>query len=319
MADNFIYIPEVNPVIFYDTDRENLPKYFTKHFEKWMFTERFYDWQQREEYCQVWQTEDIIRLQFESTFDPIVVRLLNSDGDAVIELPALIGLPNQFLPNTYSFEVEMSLAGLDTGCYRLQILLGSEGPDQKILISDCQYISSTPVDNTVCLEYWDTKRFHKDVVWATGIKFQFRVHGSLGFLDKARKDEFYRDDRYNPTLLNSKASKQWPLYFGNEFGIPDDIFNLIDEIWGCDNVLVDGKPFGLSDNSKVEPIDIGFEYPKRGFKYIVEEGINRNSRIYAVNTDTTKKLLTTIIVEAKVFGDTSNQGSSNAVPVINIE
>ena len=43
------------------------------HFEKYPFEERLYYWQQRENYRQVWQTTDIIRLQFESNFDPIIV------------------------------------------------------------------------------------------------------------------------------------------------------------------------------------------------------------------------------------------------------
>jgi hypothetical protein len=54
-------------------------------------------------------------------------------------------------------------------------------------------------------------------------------------------------------------------------------------------------------------------------KLVVEEGINRYSKIVALNVDTTKKIMANIIVDAKVFGDVSNQGSSNAVPVKNIE
>lgn len=318
MADNTIYIPEVNPVMFYESDRANLEKYYTKHFEKWMFPERILDWQQPEEYCQIWQTTDIIKLQFESTFDPIVVKLLDSDGNIAIELPALIGLPNIFLPGTFSFEVSMSLADLETGCYTLLIELGT-GDSQKLLVSGCQYISAEQIPNSIILEYWHSAKYHKDVVWATEIKMQYRVHGHFGFLEKTRTDTMYRDQRYNPAILQSKSVKQWPLYFGDEFGLPDDHINLIDEIFGCDNVLVDGKPFGLTDNNKSEFIEIGYEYPKRGVKYTVEEGINRNSRIYAVETDTLKKLATTIIVDAKVFGDTANQGSGNTVPVITIE
>ena len=120
MASNFIYIPELNPVIFYETVRENLPKYFTKFMGDFMFSERQYAWQQRSDYIQVWQTTDIINLQFESTFDSIIVKLLDENGDAVIELPALIGLPNKFITNTFSFEMNMSLADLETGYYRLQ-------------------------------------------------------------------------------------------------------------------------------------------------------------------------------------------------------
>lgn len=329
MPDNFLYIPELNPIIFFEVGKTNLPKYFTKQFEDYPFAERQYYWQQREDYLQVWQTTDIINLQFESTFDPIIVKLLDDEGTAVITLPALIGLANKFLTNTWSFEVMMSLAGLTTGCYRLQIEAGTGG-GLKTYLSDCQYISSDPLPNTLCLEYWNS-RYHKDVLFESGIKFQFRVPGVFGYLDKARKDEAYRDEKYNPALLNSRSSKQWPVYFGipaegiisqSQFcGLPDDIINIIEEIWSCDNVLIDNKAFGMADGTKPEytVIDSNGLYPKRGMKVTAEAGINRNSRVFAVETDVTKKLVTSIIVEAKVFGDTSNQGSANTVPVFNVE
>lgn len=321
-------IPEICPVIFWEQDKTNLPAYFSKFPEDFKFGDRLYFWQQRSDYKQLWQTTDIITLQFSSSFDPIIVQLLDETGNEVITLPALIGLPNKFIPGTYSFEIMMSLAGVTTGCYRLQITAGS-GAGQKILISDCQYISSDPLPNTLLLQYWNS-RFVKDIIFETGIKFELRVLGVFGFLDKVRKDELYRDEKYNPALLNSRSAKQWPVYFGipgdgilsggDFIGLPDDIINIIDEIWGVDNVLIDGKAFGIADGSKPEytvPDSNGL-YPKRGMKVTVEAGINRNSRIFAIDTDTTKKLITSIIVDAKVFGDLANQGSANTVPVFNI-
>jgi hypothetical protein len=316
MAENFLLIPELNPIIFYDVLRGNLNKYFTKHFENFKFDERLYYWQQRENYKQVWQTDDIIYLQFESTFDPIVVSVLDQYGIPKNVFPALIGLPNKFIPGTYTFEVEISLADLTTGCYYLFIEAGS-GDNKKQMISDRQYVSSTQLKNTLLLEYWHSN-FHKDVLFETGIKFQFRVPGSFGFLDKVRKDTIYRDEKYNSTILDSKSAKQWPVFYGDQFGLPDDIINLIDEIWSCDNVRIDNKSFCIADGSKADFVTVE-RYPKRGYRMVVEEGINRNSRIFNIDQDATKKLITTIIVDAKVFGDTSNQGSSNAIPVFNIE
>ena len=316
MADNFLYVPIINPIKFFEVDRANLPKYFTKHFDEFLFEERILDWQQPEDYCQIWQVEDIIRLQFAATFDPIIVKLLDEDGNDVITLPALIGLPNKFYPNTFSFEVEMALSGLPTGCYRLQITAGS-GITQKFYISDCQYISAVPLTNSVCLEYFNS-RFHADVIFETNIVFQYRLFGHLGFLDPARKDEMYRDQLYNPSLLSSKISRQFPAYLGNEYGLPDDVIDLLNRIWSCDNVSWDNKPMGLAEGAKFEFTEIDSAYPKRGLKIMLEEGINRNSRIFAIDTDTTKKLVYGIMVDKKVLGDTSNQDSSNAVPVLSV-
>lgn len=309
--DNFLYIPFINPVIFYDTDRVNLPKYFTNHFEIYPFSERFYEWETRLDHKQLWQTEDIINLQFESTFDPIVVRLMNKSG-MVLNFTALRRLPNIYIPNTWSYEVSISLAGLVTGWYYLEIEAGT-GVDKKILQSGCQYISSVPIANTLCIEYWHSS-FNKDVIFETGIKFQHRLLGSFGKMEIANSDERYRDEAYNPALLSSKSSKIWPVYFSDQYGIPDDVFFLVNEIFGCDNVLIDGKPFAAADGSKLDSIDVD-RYKKRGAVLKVEEGINRKSRVFALETDTTKKLVTSILVEGAVFGDLANQGSANTVPV----
>lgn len=318
MADNFLYIPFINPVKFFAADRAALDKYFTKHFDEWQYSERQYEWQQPEDYTQVWQTTDIINLQFESTFDPIIVELVNSNGESVITLPALVGLPNIFYSNTYSFEVAMSLASVTTGCYRLKVTAGSAGPTQKIYLSDRQYISEIPIENTLCLEYYNS-RFHEDVVFETGVKFQYRVFGNIGFLDPGRKDEQYRDERYNPAILSSKTFRQFPVYFGDEFGLPDDVIDLLNRIWSCDNISIDNKPFGISEGGKFEFTEVDSSYPKRGVKLIVEEGINRHSRIFSIETDTNKKLNYGIMVDKKVFGDTGNQGSGNTVPIITVE
>lgn len=318
MADNFLYIPLINPVKFYDPDRAVTDKYFTPHFDQFPFEERLYDWQQPEEYTQIWQVDDIINLQFESSFDPIIVELIDQYGVATITLPALVGLPHKLFANTFSYEVAMSLATVTTGCYRIKITAGSGG-GQKIFWSKWMYISEEPIRNSICIEYWHT-RFREDVMFETGIKFQYRLFGHLGFMTPGVQNEQYRDQRYNPTILSSKSFRQYKAIFGDEFGLPDDEIDLLNRIWGCNNVLIDNKSFCAADGSKFEfeEIENGL-YPKRGVRLNIEEGVNRNSSLFTVETDVTKKLNYAIAVSKKVWGDTSNQGSSNTVPLVQVE
>lgn len=316
MANNQLYIPHLNPVKFFKVNQSNLAAYFTKHFDYYDFEERLYEWQDREDYTRVWQTTDIINLQFESTFDPIIVQLLDSKGNIVIALPALVGLPNRAIPNAFSFEVQMSLATVPTGCYRIKIIAGPTGLSQQIYLSGKLYISEDQLKNTLLLEYWHNK-FFNDVIFETGIKFQFRVHGHFGFLIPGSSQERYNDEKFNPSILSSKNFRQWSLIFGDEYGLPDDIIDLLSLAWSCNNMSVDGKLFAAVDN-KMDFVEVK-KYPKRGVKITVQEGINRNSTVFDVDVDPNKQLISTVLVDAKVFGDTSNQGSSNAVPVLNIE
>ena len=318
MADNLIYLPFINPVRFYEVDRENLPNYFTKHLDDYPFEERLLNWHEPDQWEQIWQTTDIIKLQFESTFDPITVSLVDENGNAVIELPAIVGLPNRYYANTRAYEVAMSLAAVTTGCYRLKIEAGS-GEGAKTFISGCQYVSSVPFTFPNLLLEYSHPRFHEDVMFESGIEFQYRLPGHLQFMIPGRDSEKYKDQKYNPTILQSRTFRKQEIVFGDDFGLPDEVIDLLNRIWGCQNVYVDNKAFAAEDG-EFELEDVGHPvYPKRFVRLVVEEGINRRSAIHSVETDTTKKLFYAIMVEGKVWGDTSNQGSSNTIPLITIE
>lgn len=318
MAENFLYISLANPVRFYDPDRAVTDQFQTPHFDDFLPEERIYPWQQTKAFKRIWQTTDIIYLQFTSSFDPLIVELLDEYDNAKITLPALIGLPNKYYPNTFSFQIAMSLAGMTTGCYRLRITAGVAGPQQKLYFSGWMYISSTAIPNSILVEYWHS-RFHQDILFETGIKFQVRMLAHFGLLKGNREIEAYRDQRRNPTILSSKYSRGFPVYFGDDTGLPDDEIDLLYFIWSCNNVRLDNKSFAaIANDFEFEEVGNG-RYPRRGVKLQVEEGINRHSKIFMQETDTTKKLMYAINVEAKVWGDTSNQGSANTVPIITIE
>ena len=319
MADNILYDPELNPVIFYNANRGVTDEFQTQHFEDFPFDERGKLWLQLATHSQIWQDTDIINLQFESTFDPIIVSLIDSNNNEIITLPALIGLPNIYYPNTWSFEVSMSLAGVQTGCYRLKRVLGSAGPSQVTQYSSVMYISSDPIPDTIYLQYKHS-RFYKDVIFETGIEYGLRVPAWIDYDRQGRKtkQEIYRDQQYNNTVLNSKSAKNVPVYFGDEFGLPTDLTNIIEQAFECDSVKIDDKLFCLAEGQNFEYID--FEGQRfRGLHAVIEPGINRNSRVFAIDTDTNKKLTYGIMVDKKVFGDTANQGSGNTVPVLTVE
>lgn len=318
MADNAIYIPHINPVKFFAVDRANIDAHFTKHFDDFPFDERLYDWQDPVQFTQLWQTTDIIYLQFESTFDPITVELVDENGTAVITLPAIVGLPNIYYPNTYSYEVEMSLATVATGCYKIKVTAGSGG-SQRIFISGWQHVSEEPYERSTLLLKYKNSRFHEDVIFETGIEFQVRIPGYLGFLKPGINREAYKDQKQNPTVLSSRTFRGFQVVFGDEFGLPDDTIDLLNRIWGCDTVQIDGKYF-TADAAEFELLEVdNGRYPKRGVKLQVAEGLNRASSVFIATIDTGKKLNYGIVVDAKVWGDTSNQGSANTVPIETVE
>ena len=313
--DNFLYIPTINPVPFYNEDIVQPMAYQTKQFDDYNFDNRLQPWQMAAKYIRIWQTTDIISLQFEASFDPIRIELLNQYNQSVITLSALTKLPNKYIKGMYAFEVQLSLAGLQTGCYRLKASFGS-GDGMLVMYSPKQYISSEPIADSILINYYNSKYF-KDVIFETGIQFTVRVQGVIDDDKSTRslKQEQYRNQAYSNRILSSKSTRNVPVYFK---WLSADLSDLIEQIFECNNVMLDGKLYGLAENSKIEYLEAD-KYRLRGMKLMLEPNLNRNSRIYALNANTNYPLFVTTIVDAKVFGDTGNQGNSNRVPVYNVQ
>lgn len=314
--DNNLYVPFQSPLKFFRKDLITPDKFFTKHFDDYSFDKRGYDWEDEGDYHQIWQTDDIARVQFESTTDQVLVKLLDNYG---FEVPAFTFVPQKklkhyFIPDTYAFEVEMALAGLSSGCYYFQIEVGT-GAGTEYYITPCNAIYDSVIRNSILIRYWNSIS-KDDVLYETGIRFEKRMYGHFGKLDPGRRDEGSRDQKYNPSIQSSIPFRTWPVYFGDEFGLPDDEIDWLNRVWGCDNVEIDNKPFGVSDNGKFEFIDVDPTYRKRGVKLMVEEGVNRNSKIFSIgNNDSNEKLLWAFPVGAEMFGDLSNDASSNAIKI----
>jgi len=313
--DNFLYIPELNPVWFFEKDKTNLPKYFTKHFTDYSPSQRRYSFQEKDKNIRIWQTTDIVYLQLESTFSPLILNLLNENGYAVISLSASASIPHLYLPDVYVYEFSMSLAGLQSGCYQFQLVAGT-GIYQKIYLSCCHYIHDGILENTIMYEYSDTKKSNKDVMFATGIQFQARIPGYFGLIDPVRKDEIWRDQSYNNGLLNSKLSSQYPLYLGKGWeGLTEDEIKLLHHIYGCDTIYHDNKLFGLAEGGKIEYINIP-RSRKRYMNLTVEEGLNRNSRVFQTIKDPNRRLIATVFADEKIVGA---QSGTNTINITNIE
>lgn len=313
MENHFDY-SRFNPVRLYRRSPSQNAKYLHKHMDVYPFGDRRYFWQSASDYKQLWQTTDVIPFQFQTTFSPISIQLVDRNDIPVsgFNISAQNIIANEHIPGLYCYEAFMSLATVPTtGCYQIRLTAGT-GSTKETLYSDCQYISTTKLENTLMLEY-SHPRYHGDIIFETGIKFQYRIPGFFGFLDPVRKDESYKDQRANPTLLSSQVSRSWPVYFGHKFGLPDEVVDQLNLIWSCQNVTIDLMPYGIAEGGKFEFIELQ-GYNRRGVMIKVEEGLNKYSMRYSVSSDPTKKVIMNLMVDPKAFGDF--QSNQNLVPII---
>lgn len=316
MSNNIIFIPLLNPLKFVEVDYENIPAYLTKHLDDFLFVEQISDlpWMQQTCYAQPWQTSDTIKLQFESNFSPLNVSLVNKDGIQVgSTLVATNKAANRYEAGMYVFEAAYSLAGVEEGYYCVKLTCGS--PVLKTFISEPIHVKELH-ENTVRLDY-SNSRYHGDVIFETGIEFQMRIKALIQNFKPGGKRTMYDDEKFNPTVLSAKPYRAFDILFGFDYGVPDWVADKLNWIWSCNSVYVDGKSFAMEEGDmELLPVE---GYPMRAVTVKAREGINRGSKIVSTEADTDKKLLVVYNIETKVFGDISDSGANNIIPIKSVE
>jgi len=315
LVENYIHTPKLNPLIWYPESRATSAKYQTAHIDDFPHDERGQPWMQGNVFQQLWQTTDIIWLQFFASFDPITIELLDENDFVIRSWVGLNKIPNRDFSGLYLFEFGISLAGLDTGCYYFRRILGSGQVTER---TKCQYISSIAIPGTIYIEYKNS-RFIKDMIFETGIKPGIRVYGYIDYdkTKKERKDDGYRNQRFTTQRTNAKSTDKVPIYFGDEMGLPAEMTTLIEEITGLDEVSYDSVYFTLPPDKEFDYTEEN-SYRMRGMRADFEPGLTRYSRITKLETDTQKRLMYSIAVDQQALSDTTGQGNNNVVPIFNV-
>lgn len=309
---NELILPLLNPVSFYEINPVELPQYLSHPFEDYPYRYTVKDWEEPVGYCQKYQKSDIINLQFISNFDPVSVAVIDVYDQVLISVNALQKLQNKYSPGSYAYEASISLASLPEGTYFLKISAGGAA----LLISEPILVKVIHA-NTLYLQYKNS-RYHQEVIFETGIEFNFRVEGSLGHVDPSSRDQYYDDQRFNPTILSSKPFDNFPLVFGGSYGIPDWVIQKINYIFSCNNVRIDGKLYAKTSDTKFS-LKEEDQYPLRGMEFTVRPGLNRGYKILNPDLDTNLQLIVVHNIDSRLFGDLSQQAGSNVIAITDLE
>lgn len=307
---NELYIPRLNPVRFYEQTPVQFDEYLTKFMDDYRYADTILPWQERVLYAQKWQTSDTIPLQMESTFSPLQLDTINQYGQVVNSLVANQVIPNKYIPGAFVYQFSHSWQAYEPGYYIQRLTNGNI--NQLNMVSEPQCIA-VKHPNTVYIQYRNS-RFHGDVVFETGIRFNFRVEASFGPLQPGAHIQSYLNQKTDPVILSARPFRTWPLTIGGTFGVPDWVADMANLIWCCNEVTVDGKLFARSGDAELT-FNEEDNYPLRAVTIELQEGLNRSSKIVNPTIDTNMKLVVVGVGDTMLFGDLSANSSSNLVPI----
>jgi len=311
---NQLYIPKLNPVQFYWVSRP-FPFGKNRYFidEDW-FSAQIPEYYQKIQYLQKWQTSDTIRLQIKANFGPISWQVIDctgqllKSGDFSIVTTNVVGQPYIY----YQMELQCADPDLKKGQIYLIINAGF-GETVMQWISEPMELG-TRFPNTMLYTY---KHSHNvlDVVFDTGIEFQFRCESNLppNLYTPGVTAKSYNDQNMNSVLISATPFDQFTLSIGGSYGVPGWVIKKINFIFCCDYTDVEGLKLTKPEDSswEVNKIDL---YAMCGWKTEVRPAINK----FSDSADETFNQQVTVVfnIDANVFGTFNDLPENNNIQII---
>jgi hypothetical protein len=309
---NQIYIPKLNPVRFYGYPHTQLPQYESRHMEDYSFADQLMSWQTRVEYRQKWTVNDTLRLQMHSNFGNIQIQIIDCHENVYLTQSFTQVLQNSKIPDYFVYETAISFSGITPGVYFFLLTLGGVTK----MVSEPQQVYST-LPESLLFEYKNSK-WHGDIIFETGFSPSFRIPAILLPELPGKERTSYVDQKWNPSTLKSISHRSYNLVVEKDRGGAAWIADLMDRIFSCDSVFIDGRSYAVFD-ANFEAAEADAQYPMKAYSIKVMEGINRASKIVNAEIDTNKRLLITHVLDATIFGNLNATPNTNLITIESIE
>lgn len=312
MASNILDISLLNPVKFREKGYVNPLPYNFKYLDQWNFGQTIPDFYNKKKYYQPWQKNDIIYLQFLSNYSPLQLTLIDCNNQQVDSF-AMTYIPTSIEGSGQKvYQASIALNGYQEGVYQLRLDAGS--PVIETQESEWFQIK-TLWANTIKFEYSNNENDF-DVAFETLIKFGFRVHGGPTEFQPASDKTIFIDQVRNAKQLLSRSFYTYKLLIGDAGGVPDYMAQIVNEIFNCSDVFIDGHQFTATDGKMSRVGD--FANPLAGWSMDIREADKRSSR--RTVTDGNGNVASSVVyqLENKGFGAISGPAGSNVLQITKV-
>lgn len=280
MANN-IRFSHLNPVNFYEMNPQVISQYVSRDIDTNPYIDTLEQWQSKRPYLQPWQLNDTVRLQFESDYAPVKIKVI--DGyERIYDTIALTQMAlNVNDPNFHIYECAIALTPYDPGNYffLLEVGLDSDNKPLQTFISEPQNFS-TRQKESLLLEY-KHYQFKGNTIFETGFAPNIRFKGRLSLKSPSAKDTFFEDEHLSQRLGDGRPFEVWELNIGGTTGVPDWMAKKINRILTCSHTLFDGKQFTKAGEA-MQPVSEKL-YPMRSWLMDMRDTANKDGVTYTNN------------------------------------
>jgi hypothetical protein len=220
-------------------------------------------------YQQKWVKTDVTKLQVESSVVPASMQIYSRTGQVV----KTINWEQVFAGTSYSiYELAFDIHDLPDGIYFIYAKATFGGIDYPAISEPIYSKSAWP--NTLLFTY--NNSFNDfGIAWTTGIRMKFRCEAAIMDFTPQRGATDYVDQLADKTVLSGYPSRQLKLYVGDQRGVPPYVPDILNRIFDCDSVDINGKNY-TADSDKWE-INRVKGYPFVGASIDIVPSVNEYS------------------------------------------
>ncbi|WP_430900457.1 MULTISPECIES: hypothetical protein [unclassified Paraflavitalea] len=308
---NILEIATLCPLKFRNQNYSNPAPYNTKYFEDYHYRDTLPYYVASDDYCQIWQKNDIINVQIRANYGPHNLELQNYKGTKITEFvlnPVTTSMDGLGM-NTY--EASIALNTFDAGIYRFVLKSGSP----LVTVLETDYFNLKDLHEGSILFEVTHNENDFGFVFETGIKVSFRVHGGFTEYTPQTDRVVFIDQPRNIQQLSARSYYTEKLVIGNSYGVPKWVIEKINEFFLCKTVLIDGKQWAAVSGAKFDASRVG-KFQRAGWTMEVMPAKKRIGNRFvndapAAQTD----YYVTYNIEGNLFGDFNGLSNSNIIQI----
>lgn len=292
----FLNIPFLNPIKF-------VPNTATpgKGFDDdWMYN-RIKDFETKVNYFQKWQIGDTSTLQIESTILPNDLKVYDCNKTLKKSIPftkvadgaelgvniyeATVNIDDLPVNKTYYFYLSASYAGVDFAAISEPVRLQTSWPGT--------------------LQFAYRNSFNDfGVAFTTGVEFTFRCEAGIMDFNPESEGADYIDQIHNVEVLSGTPYRTFKLYIGDEKGVAPWVLDLLNRVFVCDHVEIEGMRYSKNTGAKWE-VNRVKPWPLFAGSLEIIPSKNKSGLQFISDTDISEGLVVAYDIDTNFFGQTA--------------
>lgn len=277
------------------------------HFDDDWACNQVRSWEMKRYYQQKWKKSDTTKLQIESSIAPETLKVLSKHG-AVLKAFTWTAVVTEIAYKIY--ETTFDISDLSEDVYYLYQRVAFGSIDWKYISEPINSKTSWP--RTLLFTFKNSFN-DQDVAWtATGIEMKFRCEADIQDPDFPRDRAAYVNQTRDVYNLSGVPYNAFKLVIGDAPGVAPYIVDILNRIFCCDSIDIEGLKYQSDEGSKWEVNRIK-GYPMIGAQIDIVPAVNKTSQQSADTTPLSSGIVMAYNIETTFFGPGS------LVPITDVE